>query len=164
MVEADATVSALYENWALQQRGHFVGAPIGKQRARIDRRASRRVAIGSGSVAHGQAPTQHHRQREPLRARPRLLEREICLLAPIRTSGQSGAHMGLDLIEVRADSPVLAPVITQLDQVLRLARKLSGMLGVTFFGLVFTPVFYVVIRTLATRAGKFLPHPIRDCH
>ncbi|WP_119680882.1 efflux RND transporter permease subunit [Indioceanicola profundi] len=28
-----------------------------------------------------------------------------------------------------------------------------GMLGVTFFGLVFTPVFYVVIRRLTTRAG-----------
>ena len=27
----------------------------------------------------------------------------------------------------------------------------SGMLGVTFFGLVFTPVFYVIIRTLAVR-------------
>jgi multidrug efflux pump len=27
----------------------------------------------------------------------------------------------------------------------------AGMLGVTFFGLVLTPVFYVVIRTLATR-------------
>lgn len=30
----------------------------------------------------------------------------------------------------------------------------SGMLGVTFFGLFLTPVFYVVIRKLATRGGK----------
>ncbi len=29
----------------------------------------------------------------------------------------------------------------------------SGMLGVTFFGLVFTPVFYVVVRRVATRFG-----------
>jgi multidrug efflux pump subunit AcrB len=29
----------------------------------------------------------------------------------------------------------------------------SGMLGVTLFGLFLTPVFYVVIRTLATRRG-----------
>ena len=29
-----------------------------------------------------------------------------------------------------------------------------GMLGVTFFGLIFTPVFYVVIRGLAGRRGK----------
>jgi multidrug efflux pump len=27
----------------------------------------------------------------------------------------------------------------------------SGMLGVTFFGLVLTPIFYVIIRTIATR-------------
>jgi len=27
----------------------------------------------------------------------------------------------------------------------------AGMLGVTFFGLFFTPVFYVVIRTLSER-------------
>jgi len=26
-----------------------------------------------------------------------------------------------------------------------------GMIGVTLFGLIFTPVFYVVIRTLTTR-------------
>ncbi|MBK8284461.1 MAG: efflux RND transporter permease subunit [Ahniella sp.] len=40
---------------------------------------------------------------------------------------------------------------------------LAGMLGVTFFGLFFTPVFYVVIRTLAERraartAAKEAPH------
>jgi len=36
-----------------------------------------------------------------------------------------------------------------------------GMLGVTFFGLVFTPVFYVVTRSL----GRFLPKkPQRDLH
>jgi multidrug efflux pump subunit AcrB len=29
----------------------------------------------------------------------------------------------------------------------------SGMLGVTFFGLVFTPVFYVVVRRVAERFG-----------
>lgn len=40
----------------------------------------------------------------------------------------------------------------------------SGMLGVTFFGLLFTPVFYVVIRTLANASSKYLPHPIKDCH
>jgi hydrophobe/amphiphile efflux-1 (HAE1) family protein len=31
---------------------------------------------------------------------------------------------------------------------------LSGMLGVTLFGLLFTPVFYVVVRRLATRRGE----------
>ncbi len=30
---------------------------------------------------------------------------------------------------------------------------ISGMLGVTFFGLFFTPVFYVVVRRLAARRG-----------
>jgi hypothetical protein len=38
--------------------------------------------------------------------------------------------MGLDLIEVRTDSPVLTPVITEFDEVLRFARKLSCVLGV----------------------------------
>jgi multidrug efflux pump len=30
----------------------------------------------------------------------------------------------------------------------------AGMLGVTFFGLFLTPVFYVLLRTLAARFGK----------
>jgi multidrug efflux pump subunit AcrB len=30
----------------------------------------------------------------------------------------------------------------------------SGMIGVTIFGLIFTPVFYVVTRRLALRAGR----------
>jgi multidrug efflux pump len=30
----------------------------------------------------------------------------------------------------------------------------SGMLGVTFFGLILTPIFYVIIQTLATRHRK----------
>ncbi len=30
----------------------------------------------------------------------------------------------------------------------------SGMIGVTFFGLLFTPLFYVIIRTLATRSAR----------
>ncbi len=34
----------------------------------------------------------------------------------------------------------------------------SGMLGVTFFGLFLTPVFYVLIRQLATRNKKHIPH------
>lgn len=32
----------------------------------------------------------------------------------------------------------------------------SGMLGVTFFGLILTPIFYVIIRTLATRNKKLI--------
>ena len=39
----------------------------------------------------------------------------------------------------------------------------SGMIGVTVFGLVFTPVFYVVTRWLAERASgmaaRGAPHP-----
>jgi multidrug efflux pump len=35
----------------------------------------------------------------------------------------------------------------------------SGMLGVTFFGLVLTPVFYVAIRALATRRDQSAPPP-----
>jgi multidrug efflux pump len=35
----------------------------------------------------------------------------------------------------------------------------AGMLGVTFFGLFLTPVFYVLLRTLASRMGK---HPAVD--
>lgn len=38
----------------------------------------------------------------------------------------------------------------------------SGMLGVTFFGLLFTPIFYVVIRTIAKRCEKFTHPPLRD--
>jgi len=30
----------------------------------------------------------------------------------------------------------------------------SGMLGVTFFGLFLTPVFYVLLRTLAAKTSK----------
>ena len=30
----------------------------------------------------------------------------------------------------------------------------SGMLGVTFFGLLFTPVFYVLIRGLVSRRNR----------
>ena len=33
----------------------------------------------------------------------------------------------------------------------------SGMIGVTVFGLVFTPVFYVVCRWLATRGSRRAP-------
>jgi multidrug efflux pump len=32
----------------------------------------------------------------------------------------------------------------------------SGMLGVTFFGLILTPIFYVIIRTIATRNKKLI--------
>jgi multidrug efflux pump subunit AcrB len=38
----------------------------------------------------------------------------------------------------------------------------SGMIGVTLFGLIFTPVFYVVCRWVATRASRrtaAVPHP-----
>jgi multidrug efflux pump len=33
----------------------------------------------------------------------------------------------------------------------------AGMLGVTFFGLFLTPVFYVLLRTLAKRLEKKSP-------
>jgi len=37
----------------------------------------------------------------------------------------------------------------------------SGMLGVTFFGLFLTPVFYVVVRTLAARwSPAVVPAPV----
>ena len=32
--------------------------------------------------------------------------------------------------------------------------EIAGMLGVTFFGLFLTPVFYVVLRKLETRLSK----------
>jgi multidrug efflux pump subunit AcrB len=35
----------------------------------------------------------------------------------------------------------------------------SGMIGVTIFGLIFTPVFYVVARRLAARKDSATPHP-----
>jgi multidrug efflux pump len=34
----------------------------------------------------------------------------------------------------------------------------AGMLGVTFFGLFLTPVFYVLLRSLAMRFGKPAVH------
>ena len=37
----------------------------------------------------------------------------------------------------------------------------SGMLGVTFFGLLLTPVFYVVIRSLAARRAPTAA-PLQD--
>jgi multidrug efflux pump len=36
----------------------------------------------------------------------------------------------------------------------------AGMLGVTFFGLFLTPVFYVLLRTLALRLGKPVIHGV----
>ena len=36
----------------------------------------------------------------------------------------------------------------------------SGMLGVTGFGLIFTPVFYVVVRGLASRRKTAPAHPV----
>jgi multidrug efflux pump len=38
----------------------------------------------------------------------------------------------------------------------------AGMLGVTFFGLFLTPVFYVLLRTLARRFGKAAPAAAAD--
>ena len=35
----------------------------------------------------------------------------------------------------------------------------SGMIGVTVFGLIFTPVFYVVCRWLAERSGRRRAEP-----
>ena len=40
---------------------------------------------------------------------------------------------------------------------------LSGMLGVTFFGLLFTPVFYVLIRSIAARGERAVAAP-EDIH
>ena len=39
-----------------------------------------------------------------------------------------------------------------------------GMLGVTLFGLVFTPIFYIVVRNLADRAGTKKPLPHSEMH
>lgn len=36
----------------------------------------------------------------------------------------------------------------------------AGMLGVTFFGLFLTPVFYVLLRSLALRLGKPVIHGV----
>jgi len=38
----------------------------------------------------------------------------------------------------------------------------SGMLGVTLFGLIFTPVFYVVVRKLAPKAQTANPATIQE--
>ena len=35
----------------------------------------------------------------------------------------------------------------------------SGMIGVTFFGLVMTPMFYVIIRTMAVKFGYHPKQP-----
>lgn len=35
-----------------------------------------------------------------------------------------------------------------------------GMLGVTLFGLVFTPIFYMVVRNLADRSSAKKPEPV----
>jgi hypothetical protein len=36
----------------------------------------------------------------------------------------------------------------------------AGMIGVTIFGLIFTPVFYVISRWLAGLAGRTKPVPV----
>ena len=36
----------------------------------------------------------------------------------------------------------------------------SGMLGVTFFGLFLTPVFYVLLRSLEKRSRRAVPAPL----
>jgi multidrug efflux pump len=38
----------------------------------------------------------------------------------------------------------------------------SGMLGVTFFGLIFTPLFYVVVRGLVARRGASAGTPLKE--
>jgi hypothetical protein len=38
----------------------------------------------------------------------------------------------------------------------------SGMLGVTFFGLVFTPLFYVLVRGIAARRAERGVRPPQD--
>jgi multidrug efflux pump subunit AcrB len=35
----------------------------------------------------------------------------------------------------------------------------SGMIGVTTFGLIFTPAFYVIARWIAARASRASPQP-----
>jgi multidrug efflux pump subunit AcrB len=35
----------------------------------------------------------------------------------------------------------------------------SGMIGVTLFGLIFTPAFYVIARWIAQRASRRRPEP-----
>jgi hypothetical protein len=38
----------------------------------------------------------------------------------------------------------------------------AGMIGVTFFGLIFTPVFYVTCRWLGDRFSRRRPEPAPD--
>jgi Cu/Ag efflux pump CusA len=38
----------------------------------------------------------------------------------------------------------------------------SGMLGVTFFGLLLTPVFYVVLQRLTARRTAVVPNALAD--
>jgi multidrug efflux pump len=43
----------------------------------------------------------------------------------------------------------------------------SGMLGVTFFGLIFTPLFYVLVRGIAARRaerGVLAPQDVQSLH
>ena len=35
----------------------------------------------------------------------------------------------------------------------------AGMLGVTLFGLIFTPIFYMLVRNLADRSSRAKPAP-----
>jgi multidrug efflux pump subunit AcrB len=34
-----------------------------------------------------------------------------------------------------------------------------GMIGVTLFGLIFTPIFYIIVRNLADRSSHHKPAP-----
>jgi hypothetical protein len=39
-----------------------------------------------------------------------------------------------------------------------------GMLGVTLFGLIFTPIFYMIVRNLADSSRRAKPKPIDNGH
>ena len=64
-------------------------------------------------------------------------------------------------------SPVVLPLAIATGAGAEMRQALgtavfSGMLGVTLFGLIFTPVFYVVIRGWASRGGQAAVPPLPD--
>ena len=76
-------------------------------------------------------------------------------------------------LQLAADETLPAEAATRRGRVDTAARRLhllrqalgttvfSGMIGVTLFGLIFTPAFYVMARWIAQRTSRHRPEPNR---
>ena len=85
---------------------------------------------------------------------------------PLGRCGRGGASCGLRPILMTSLAFILGvvPLVIAIGAGAELRQALgtavfSGMLGVTMFGLIFTPAFYVISRWIADRRGAERPSP-----